>query len=517
MKEILMNADACVFVIFGASGDLTKRKLIPALYASFQKDLLPRDCAILGVSRTDMSDEAFRATMADALARFSEKNIDLSRIKAFTQNMFYEPIDTGDPADYDRLATRLPAIAATMNIPRQYIFYMATPPAMYDVIANNLVSRRLHEQTEGWRRIVVEKPFGYNLASAEKLNGTLLTAWQEEQVYRIDHYLGKETVQNVLAFRFSNEIFEPLWNSRYVHHVEVISAESIGVENRGKYYDGAGLMRDMIQNHLMQVVAMIAMEPPARFNARFVRNETIKVFESLKPIRGRDVERCVMRGQYLESVIRGEKVPGYRQEKDVPADSRTETFVAMKFQIENWRWSGVPFYIRAGKRLPTRVTEAVIHFRPNTHKLFGASKSVADTNQLVIRIQPDEGVLLKVGMKLPGAGFNVRPVNMDFHYADLSDVVVPAAYERLLLDCVMGDATLFTRNDAVEACWRFIDPILAEWRNHPDAKLLGYPAGTWGPKEVDHHSGLFTVFENDHVEWRYPCKNLTDDGSYCEL
>lgn len=511
------NHDSCVFVIFGASGDLTKRKLVPALYASYQQGLFPDGCAILGVSRTNISDDAFRASMADSITRFSERKIDLGNVHKFVQSVFYEPIDTADGEEYARLSSRLADLTSKRNIPRQYVFYLATPPSMYEVIASHLADKRLNEETEGWRRLVVEKPFGYDLSSARGLNQILTRFWNEDQIYRIDHYLGKETVQNVLAFRFSNEIFEPLWNNRYIHHVEIVSSESIGVENRGKYYDHAGLLRDMIQNHLMQVVAMIAMEPPARFNARFVRNETIKVFESLLPIRGKDVERYVIRGQYTGSTLRGESLSGYREEPDVDPESRTETFVAMKFCIENWRWSGVPFYIRAGKRLPTRVTEVVISFKPNAHRLFGTPKTITDANQLILRIQPDEGILMKVGMKLPGAGFNVKTVNMDFHYADLADVYVPAAYERLLADCITGDATLFTRSDAVEACWRFIDPILQEWKDNPSIKLHGYPAGTWGPKEVDHRSGLFTLFDNEFVPWRYPCKNLTDDGLYCEL
>lgn len=505
------KSEPCIFVIFGASGDLTKRKLIPALYALYDQGLLSDTSAILGVSRTDMSDESFRGSIREGIEKFSEKKTDPNRITAFSKLLFYEAIDTSDAEDYKKIGARLSAIAATQGISANYVFYLATPPSMYEVIAERLADKDLHVQANGWKHLVIEKPFGYDFASAERLNQKLLTRWQEDQIYRIDHYLGKETVQNVLAFRFSNEIFEPLWNSNYIHHVEITSSESIGVENRGKYYDNSGLLRDMIQNHLLQVVGMVTMEPPARFNARAVRNESLKVFEALRPVTGNDVGKYVIRGQYTDSTIRGEKIPGYRSEKDVPPDSRTETYVAMKFFIDNWRWSTVPFYIRAGKRLPTRVTEVVIHFKPKLHKLFGESKTAADANQLILRIQPDEGILMKFGMKVPGAGFKVQTVNMDFHYKDLSGVYLASAYERLLLDCALGDQTLFTRNDAVEVCWRFIDPILKEWRDNPSNKVFGYPAGTWGPKESD------LLFENDPVQWRFPCKNLSDDGLYCEL
>jgi glucose-6-phosphate 1-dehydrogenase len=504
-----------MFVIFGASGDLTKRKLMPALYALFRQQLIPPKVAVVGVGRTAMTDESFRAAMRESVTRYSEQPTDEQLVAEFSGRLHYERLD--EDAAYPTLKARLDTIASQEAIPSNCVFYLATPPAMYETIALRLAQYGLHRSNGAWRRIVIEKPFGYDLASAQALNEKLLRYWTEDQLYRIDHYLGKETVQNLLAFRFSNEIFEPLWNSHFIHHVQITSCESIGVENRGKYYDGSGLMRDMVQNHLLQLVGMIAMEPPARFDARSVRNETIKVFESLKPLKGRDVERCVIRGQYTAATIRGEHVPGYREERDVPPDSRTETFVAMRFFIDNWRWSGVPFYIRAGKRLPTRVTEAVIHFKPKAYQLFGKTKTAADSNQLIIRIQPDEGILLKFGMKLPGAGFNIKSVDMDFHYADLSEVYVPAAYERLLLDCWLGDATLFTRNDAVEACWRYVDPILEEWRNNPNIRLYGYPAGTWGPKEADTASGLFAVFDYDEMRWRFPCKNLSNDGLYCEL
>jgi glucose-6-phosphate 1-dehydrogenase len=311
--------------------------------------------------------------------------------------------------------------------------------------------------------------------------------------------------------RFANGIFEPLWNRNYVHHVEITSAENIGVESRGKYYDESGALRDMLQNHLLQMVGLTAMEPPSSADADSIRNETMKVIQSLKPIREDAVDKQVIRGQYVASHVRGELLPGYREEKGVNPDSRTETFVAVKFFIENWRWGGVPFYIRTGKRLPTKVTEIVVHFKPTPHRLFQENGLGVNNNQLIIRIQPDEGILLKFGMKLPGAGFNVKTVNMDFHYSDLSDVHLPSAYERLIYDAMMGDSTLYARADAVEAAWRFVAPIQKAWAEDPASKIFGYPAGTWGPENAD------DLIEDREIGWRYPCKNLADDGDYCEL
>lgn len=501
----------CVVLIFGASGDLTKRKLMPALFSLFAQRLLPDDFAILGLSRTAFSDEVFRDRITKAIRGFSGTEPDQQKLTDFVARIYYQALDTQDPKAYEQLSRRISEIDRQHSTNGNYIFYLSTPPFMYETIARNLHGAGLHDSQNGWKRLVVEKPFGYDLESAQKLNRNLLECFEEEQIYRIDHYLGKETVQNLLVFRFSNEIFEPLWNSNYVSHVEVTSAEHIGIEDRGKYFDSAGILRDMVQNHLLQVVGMIAMEPPHAFNARAVRNETIKVFESIKPYSGDDIRNHVLRGQYTASTIRGEPVLGYRDEKDVAPGSRTETFVAMKFYIQNWRWGGVPFFIRSGKRMPTRVTEAVIHFKPKPHQLFEQSKSLRDANKLIIRIQPDEGILLKFGMKQPGAGFTVKKVNMDFRYADLADTYQPKAYERLLLDCMLGDATLYTRNDAVEACWRFVDPVLKAWSGDESLKVFGYPAGTWGPAESEQ------LLREHKVEWRYPCKNLADDGEYCEL
>jgi glucose-6-phosphate 1-dehydrogenase len=413
--------------------------------------------------------------------------------------------------DYLKLKIALKDIEKCDEKCGNYLFYLSMPPDMFSIIAGNLGKVGLSNTDDGFRRLIVEKPFGYDLESGLELNRRLHEAFDESQIYRIDHYLGKETVQNLLVMRFANGIFEPLWNRNYVHHIEITSAESIGVESRGGYYDGSGALRDMLQNHLLQVVGLTAMEPPSSMDSDAIRNETLKVLQSLKPITEDEVSKHVIRGQYVASHVRGELQPGYREEKGVNPDSRTETFVAMKFFIDNWRWGGVPFYIRTGKRLPTRVTEVVVHFRVAPHTLFQQDDFAIPNNQLIIRIQPDEGILIKFGMKLPGAGFNVKTVNMDFHYSELSEVHLPSAYERLIYDAMVGDSTLYARADAVEAAWKFVAPIQQAWKNNPEIKMFGYPAGTWGPENAD------DLIEEKDISWRYPCKNLADDGNYCEL
>ncbi len=507
--------ESCTIVIFGASGDLTRRKLIPAIYNLYRQNLLPQKYTVVGVGRTNFSDESFRKMILENANKSSKKMpVEKGNLKDFIKKLYYQCIDTKQSHDYFKLKDKLKTLDEKFDMPGNYIYYLATPPGIYHIIAKNLSSEGLHTQSKntGWKRIIVEKPFGYDLDSAIQLNRDLWQIFSENQIFRIDHYLGKETVQNTLALRFANGIFEPLWNRNYIHHVEITAAEHIGIENRGSYYDDSGALRDMVQNHLLQLVGLIAMESPPVFNADAVRNETVKVFQSLSPIKPEQVEKQVIRGQYVSSTIKGEKVPGYREEKNVKADSRTETFVALKFNIDNWRWGGVPFFIRTGKRQPTSVTEVVIHFKKTPHKLFRNQQTdYYEDNKLIIRIQPDEGILLKFGMKLPGAGFHLKEVGMDFHYSDLADVYLPDAYERLLLDCILGDATLYARADAVEACWKFITPILDAWKESPNIKIFGYPAGTWGPKEAS------DLFDEPNEDWRYPCKNLAHDGVYCEL
>ena len=506
------NPRNLVLVIFGASGDLTSRKLIPALFSLKVQKLLPEKFAILGVGRTVFSDIDFRRKMKESILTFSEeKNSDEKLIDVFTESVFYRSMDNAASGDYDGLKSKLEDIDSKLQTSGNYIFYMATPPVMYEVIAANLTHVGLTDRTAGFRRLIIEKPFGYDLKSARELNRQLHEMISEDQIYRIDHYLGKETVQNVLVTRFANGIFEPLWNRNYIHRIEITSAESIGVEERGGYYDSSGALRDMVQNHLLLMAGMTAMEPPSSLEPDSIRNEVLKVFQSLQPIREADVPKQVIRGQYTGSTIRGTCVSGYRNEKGVAPDSRTETFVAIKFFINNWRWGGVPFYIRTGKRLPTRVTEIVIHFKRTPHYLFLRENGTQTSNQLIIRIQPDEGILLKFDMKEPGSGFNVKNVNMDFHYSDLTNIRIPSAYERLLYDVMIGDSTLFSRDDEVETAWKFIQPIQAAWETNSNIKIYGYPAGTWGPSVSN------DLIEGCGLTWRYPCKNLSDDGLYCEL
>lgn len=492
-----------ILVIFGASGDLTQRKLIPALSALQTLDLLPERFAVLGIGRTPYDDQAFREAMGEGQ----------TELGAIAPHLHYLPLDPEDSAAYASLADRLETLWSDLGSAQNAIFYLATPPSLYATIPANLAQAGLLTGPDQvWRRVVVEKPFGTDLQSARSLNAQLQRHLSEDQLYRIDHYLGKETVQNILVTRFSNGIFEPLWNRCFVHHVEITSAEDLGVDTRGGYYDQAGALRDMLQNHLLQLVGMVAMEPPTVIQPNAIRNEVLKVFQAFRPITGDQVEKQVVRGQYVASTVGGQYLPGYREAQGVPESSRTETYVALKLFIDNWRWGGVPFYIRTGKRLPTRVAEVVIHFHPSPHALFGTRESGTDNgNQLVIRIQPDEGLLLRFGMKVPGAGFVVRDVGMDFHYSNLADSRIPDAYQRLLLDCMQGDGTLFARGDAVEAAWSFVDPILSAWQNNPDIPLHGYPCGTWGPEDADR-----LVEGPDHT-WRYPCKNLSGDGEYCEL
>lgn len=503
----MKQPESHILVIFGASGDLTKRKLIPALYELHTQNLLPEKFAVLGVSRTALTDGVFRENVKEFLP---DQSVAKKDIDAFLEHLYYQELSTADATEYPLLKVRLESLSNELSIPENYIFYLSTPPNLYPIIPKSLAEVGLNRSGNGFRRLIIEKPFGTDLQSAKTLNRDLLNYFDEDQLYRIDHYLGKETVQNMLVTRFANGIFEPIWNRNFIHHVEITNAETLGVEDRGGYYDHSGAMRDMVQNHLMQIVGLVAMEPPVIIEADAIRNETLKVFQSLRPIQKKDVPKSVIRGQYIQSHHGKEPIKGYREEHGVDPLSKTETYLAMKFYIDNFRWAGVPFYIRTGKKLPARVTEVVIHFKNTPHHLFGNPEVSGATNsQLVLRIQPDEGILLKIGMKVPGAGFNVQTVNLNFHYNELSDVYLPSAYGRLLLDCMQGDATLYSRGDAVEKAWEFVQPILDAWKNNPEIPVYGYPAGTWGPEVVD------DLMEEG--QWRYPCKNLAHDGEYCEL
>ncbi|MDR1003969.1 MAG: glucose-6-phosphate dehydrogenase [Prevotellaceae bacterium] len=472
-------------IIFGASGDLTKRKLMPALYSLYKEQRLPEQFVVLGVARTHYTDESFREHIQPE--------------ETFGTHLHYLSMDPEQPEGYALLDQRLQALTGEAQ-PDNLLFYLATPPSLYGVIPQHLKSAGLNRPDT---RIIVEKPFGYNLPSAQQLNAVYASVFEERQIYRIDHFLGKETAQNILAMRFANGIFEPLWNRNYIDYVEVTAVENLGIEQRGGYYEGSGALRDMVQNHLIQLVALTAMEPPARFTADLFRNEVVKVYESLTPLTTEDLNEHIVRGQYTAA---GAKA-GYRDEQNVAADSRTETYIAMKIGIDNWRWNGVPFYIRTGKQMPTKVTEIVVHFREAPHRMF----SYPGANTLILRLQPNEGMVLKFGMKQPGSGFNVKQVEMDFTYDRLGGIPVGDAYARLIEDCIQGDPTLFTRSDAVEASWRFFDPVLDYWKEHPEAPLYGYPAGTWGPLESE------ALMHEHDADWTNPCKNLTHTEEYCEL
>ncbi|MFW5725089.1 MAG: glucose-6-phosphate dehydrogenase [Bacteroidota bacterium] len=501
-----------ILVIFGATGDLSKRKLMPALFELDALKMLPEKFMILGIGRSPISDQNFREDITKALKVAFSKEKDQKQISGFLERLFYLQADPLKEKSYHTLREKLQLLKEQNALAHfNLIFYLSTPPSLYEVIPRLLASTALNNESDGWKRVIIEKPFGYDLQSAKKLNDSLKKNWDESQIYRIDHYLGKETVQNVLVTRFSNGIFEPLWNRNFIHHVEITSAENFGVGNRAGYYDQSGALRDMVQNHLLHLVGLIAMEPPASMDANAIRNETVKVFQSLRPFSEKDVINNTIRGQYMASTIAEKEIKGYRSEEGVAPGSQTETFAALKFFIDNWRWGGVPFYLRTGKHLPTRVTEVVIHFKPTPHYLFAKQETRKSCNQLIIRIQPDEGILLKFGMKTPGTGFNVQNVSMDFHYNDLAQTRIPDAYERLLLDAMIGDSTLYARIDAVFAAWKFIEPVQQAWENNPDIPLHGYPAGTWGPDIAD------SLIEEADIGWRYPCAALTGDHNYCAL
>ena len=504
--------DGVIFVIFGASGDLAVRKLIPAIFELYQGKYLPENFAVLGVSRSKFTDAAFRKKVfyESEFIDLKEKSKEVQ--KEFAERLSYTAIQTSETKDYAKVKKQLAKMDKQFDIGGNYIYYLSTPPFLYKTIPACLAANGLNKEKDGWKRLVIEKPFGYDLETAIALNKDIKQYFNEDQIYRIDHYLGKETVQNLLVTRFANGIFEPLWNRNYIEHVQITNAENLTVGSRGGYYDKSGAMRDMFQNHLMQIVAHLAMEPPISADANAIRNEKLKLLQSIRPIKEEDVSKQVIRGQYTSSTIDKKSIKGYRQEEGVPKDSRTETFIALKFFIDNWRWAGVPFYVRSGKALPTKVTEVVITFKDPPHALFRKEELVYnDNNQLIIRIQPNEGLLLKFGMKVPGAGFDVKDVGMDFHYSDLTDAHVPAAYERLLLDVIKGDATLYARGDSVEEAWRFVEPILNAWEKNPKIKVYGYPAGSWGPAVVA------KLIESDDVTWRNPCSDLTTDGSFSEL
>jgi glucose-6-phosphate 1-dehydrogenase len=483
-------------VIFGANGDLTKRKLLPALYRLAWEGRLAPGFAIIGISRTAMSDDDFRGHMRESVAKFLEDSpFDEDLWRSFAQGLFYMAGDVGDQNIYQRLADRLAEVDKARQTAGNILFYLSTQPSQYAPIAEGIGTANL-AKGDGWRRIIIEKPFGHDLTSARELNRRLQKVFDESGIYRIDHYLGKETVQNILAFRFGNGIFEPLWNRRYIDHVQITAAESIGVEGRGAYYQEAGALRDMVQNHLLQVMATVAMEPSAAFSADAVRDERAKLLRSIHVMKPEEIADNAVPGQYGPGRMGGESIPGFRQEKGVDPESQTQTYVAARFVVENWRWAGVPFYIRTGKCLPKRVSEIAIHFRSAPlavfHNELGAGNGDAGVvddheavpNLLILRIQPEEGISLKFNSKRPGAGMTLRPVSMDFNYGSSFGERSPSAYETLLLDAIAGDATLYTRQDMVEASWSVVQPILDYWSTRKFS-FPNYAPGTWGPAEAD--------------------------------
>jgi glucose-6-phosphate 1-dehydrogenase len=499
----LRRAEPCTMVIFGA-GDLVHRKLMPSLFHLMGDGLLPEDFAVIAVARAQGSDESFRTEVGNSLRTFSHDGVDQKAWKRFAPHLHYLRGELDDPATYAALKQRLDDLDNAIPGANGHLFYLAIPPSLYSVAIERLsssgVAPRVPDPAQRpWVRIIIEKPFGRDLESAIELNATVRRAFAEHQVYRIDHYLGKETVQNLLVFRFANSIFEPIWNRAHVQHVQITAAESVGVEHRGKYYEEAGVVRDMFQNHLLQLVSLMAMEPPVAFNADAVRDEKVKVLRAIRPITPAEMHDYTVRGQYGPGTIDGKPVPGYREEPDVAPDSATPTYAATRFMIDNWRWHDVPFYLRSGKRLARRVTEIAIRFRKPPHMMFPlpSGESMA-ANTLAIRVQPKEGISLRFEVKVPGVDVKLASVDMDFAYAEAFGDLEHDAYETLLLDCMLGDATLFTRSDEVEAAWSVVDPVIRYWAGKRPDHFPNYAAGSWGPAVADEFVG------REGVHWREP-------------
>jgi glucose-6-phosphate 1-dehydrogenase len=490
-------ADPCAMVIFGAAGDLTRRKLIPALYNLAKSQFLSREFAVVGVARAQISTDDFRKKASEDIKVFATEAVDPDLWEWFLRRMYYIAGDFKDKNLYAKLKDFLDKVDRDHSTHGNHLYYMATAADYFGPVVEQLAAVGLMEDSQHWRRVIIEKPFGHDLESAKALNQQLLRVAHENQIYRIDHYLGKETVQNILALRFANGIFEPIWNRRYIDHIQISVAETVGVEQRGSYYDHAGALRDMVPNHIMQLISLTAMEPPVSFRADAVRDEQAKILHAIQPLSAEEVLRKTVRGQYGEGVIAGERVPAYRGESDVPSDSKTETFVAMKLLIDNWRWADVPFYLRTGKRLPGRSTHVVIQFRRAPFVLFRDTPvENLMPNQLVLHIQPEEGISLRFAAKVPGPAMRLGTVDMNFEYADYFGTQPTTGYERLLHDCMIGDATLFQRADMVEAGWCVVSPVLDVWKALPPRNFPNYAAGTWGPKEAEE------LLERDDRHWR---------------
>jgi glucose-6-phosphate 1-dehydrogenase len=497
--------EPCTMVICGATGDLTTRKLGPALYNLMLGGFLPPEFTVVGFARRPMSDENFREELRQGIDQYSRNRpVKASVWKSFSQGIEYHAGEFHQSDSYEELAKRLDRIDRDRGTAGNRLFYLAVPPVLYPEIVKQLGAAGLAQSGEdrqdgkrGWVRVIVEKPFGFDIGSARKLNREIGEVFKESQIYRIDHYLGKETVQNLAVFRFGNGLFEPIWNRRYIDSVQITVAETVGVEGRGEFYDQTGALRDIVQNHALQLMTMFAMEPPVEFMASDLRDEKLKVLRAVKPMTVSDVADNAVRGQYVSGWVEGHKVHAYRDEPEVDPKSETETFVALKLAIDSWRWAGVPFYLRTGKAMPTRVTEIAVQFRRAPLALFArAGAPQIDPNILAVRIQPDEGILLRFGAKVPGQGLQIRSVNMDFRYGSSFAVDSPDAYETLLLDAMIGDPSLFTRGDEVERAWEILDPILRAWPEGKGGPLHFYGAGTWGPPAADE------LLERDQRSWR---------------
>ncbi len=495
--------EPCTMVIFGASGDLTRRKLLPALYNLALDGLLPGAFSIVGFARSEMTDDQFRQQALEAVRQFSRRPVDAAVWDSFARGLYYTGAGSLTLDDFHRLAELVARADRERGTGGNRLFYLAVPPSAYSGIIQQLGASGIAagdgKGGSGWARIIIEKPFGRDLETARALNEEVAQVFAEEQVYRIDHYLGKDTVQNILVFRFANGIFEPIWNRRYIDHVQITAAESLGIEGRAGYYEEAGALRDMVQNHMLQVLSLVAMEPPIAFDARAVRDEKVKVLRAIRPLHGEDVPRYTARGQYGPGWVNGEEVPGYRQEPGVNPASVTETFAALNLYVDNWRWAEVPFYLRAGKRLPKQTTEVAIHFKRAPLLLFrDMADASLEPNVLAMRIQPNEGITLKFHAKVPGISIRVRSVNMDFLYGASFAVEPPAAYETLLLDCLLGDSTLFARRDEIEAAWSLVTDILNGWAELPEPDFPNYEAGSWGP------AAARELMARDGRQWRRP-------------
>ncbi|MBD3182874.1 glucose-6-phosphate dehydrogenase [Candidatus Poribacteria bacterium] len=487
-------------IIFGASGDLTNRKLIPALFSLYRSGRLGSNFFIFGVARTKMSDEEFRKKVNESLEGEAKKD-SMNEAKDFAKRCFYHVGEYDDSETYNSLKKRLADLEKKHSTKGNRLFYLATPPKIYSPIVNNLSSAELTQEPEGnssYIHLIVEKPFGRDLKSAVELDKELHQYLREDQIYRIDHYLGKETVQNILMFRFANAIFEPIWNRRYIDHVQITVAESLGVEHRAGYFEQTGLLRDMFQNHMLQMLALVAMESPTSFEADRVRDERVKLMRSLRPFPLDDLDKYIIRGQYISGCIDNENVPSYREEPGVDSDSKIETFIAAKLFIDNWRWQGVPFYMRAGKRLRKKISEIAIVFKHVPYSMFAPlSPEELSPNVLVLNVQPEEGISLTIQAKQPGAKLCMNPLSMDFRYKDLYGLEMPDAYERLLLDCMLDDQSLFWRSDGIEASWAFVTPVLEKWAEDCQiCPLTTYESGSWGPKEADQ------IIKQDERNWR---------------